>query len=97
VPASGLRFRFGAAARGVAIGLSRNTIILQITSAFKYYREWHTEFKKKVGGRRAQFQSGNLAPAVFMNTRKEHFPARHGLSKEGPPKRSLDGANLRVK
>jgi hypothetical protein len=79
-----------------AIGLSENTIILQITSAFQYYRESPREFKKKKDGRRAQFQRGNLAPAVFMNTRKRHFPARHGLSQEGPPKRSLDGAPLRM-
>ena len=51
MPASGLRFRFGAAARGVVIGLSKNVIILQVTSAFRYYREWHSEFKKKVAGR----------------------------------------------
>ena len=55
---------------GFAIGLSKNTIILQITSAFRYYREWHSEFKEKVGGRRAQFQSGNLAPAVFHEHKK---------------------------
>ena len=90
--ANGPRFRFGAAARGVAVGLSKNTIILQITSALQYYREWHSEFKKKMDGRRAQFQSGNLAPVVFMNPRKGHFPAPHGVSQEGPPKRSLDGA-----
>jgi hypothetical protein len=51
VLANGPRFRFGAAARGVAVGLSKSVIILQIISAFQYYREWHTEFKKKVAGR----------------------------------------------
>jgi hypothetical protein len=51
VLANGPQFRFGAAARVVAIGFSKNVIILQITSTFQYYREWHTEFKKKVAGR----------------------------------------------
>jgi hypothetical protein len=39
---------------------------------------------------------GILHLPFSMNTRKRHFPARHGLSQEGPPKRSLDGAPLRV-
>jgi hypothetical protein len=51
VLANGLQSRFGTAARGVAVGFSKNVIILQITSTFQYYREWHTEFKKKVAGR----------------------------------------------
>ena len=36
---NGVQFRFGAAAGGVAIRLSKNEIISQITSAFQYYRE----------------------------------------------------------
>jgi hypothetical protein len=75
----------------VAIRLSKNNIILQITSAPLCYRVWQGGFKKNVAGQQARFRIGNLAPSCRFCEQNGKAWVAHSAEEEARPSEAWTG------